>query len=393
MIEDRKLRVAHVITRMIVGGAQENTYYNCQDLSKIYGDDVLLITGPALGPEGDLFTRSSDKPAFTVEVVPNLIRAVRPWTDYVAYRRIREILKAFRPDVVHTHSAKGGILGRFAAHSLGTPAILHSVHGAPIHSGQNFFSRSVFRFCEQSAAKRCHKMICVADAMTDLMVNEGVAPREKFETVYSGMDVDPFLHANETREATRKSLGFSREDVVVGKIARLFHLKGHDDLVSAAAKAVQVRPELRFLLVGDGLLRRDIESKIESLGLRERFRFTGLINPSEIPRMCGAMDILVHTSLREGLARALPQALLAGKPVISYDIDGAREVCKTGVTGVLVAPRDLKALEKAIIELAADPQKRSRYGMEGRALCESLFRHENMTKRIREIYLEVLEKK
>lgn len=122
------MRVAHVITRMIVGGAQENTLLNCEDLVQLYGDDVLLITGPALGPEGNLLTQGRGV-SFQVQVVPELRRDVHPWRDWVSYRAVRQHLRVFRPEVVHTHSAKGGLLGRLAAWSLRVPAIIHTVHG------------------------------------------------------------------------------------------------------------------------------------------------------------------------------------------------------------------------------------------------------------------------
>ncbi len=329
------MRIAHVITRMIVGGAQENTLFTCEDLVREHGDDVLLITGPAIGPEGDLLTqgRGGDAP---VAYVPSLRRAIHPWRDLQSYTAIKRILRDFKPDVVHTHSAKGGMLGRLAAHALKIPAIVHTVHGAPFHPYQGRGARELFRQCEKYAARRCHRLISVADAMTDLMVNAEVAPREMFTTVYSGMDVDPFLRANEHRARVRAELGFAPDQVVVGKIARLFHLKGHEYVVAAAARAVKTCPNLRFLFVGDGILRESLEEMIYEAGLEGQVVFTGLVPPSQIPELVGAMDALVHASLREGLARALPQSLIAGKPAISYDIDGAREVVITGETGFLI---------------------------------------------------------
>ena len=198
--------------------------------------------------------------------------------------------------------------------------------------------------------------------MTDLMVEAGVAPREKFTTVYSGMEVEPFLAADELRADTRRSLGYSDQHVVVGKIARLFHLKGHEYLVRAAALAVAKNPDLRFLLVGDGVLAEPIRQQVRAAGLDDHFQFTGLVPPERIPALFGAMDIVVHTSLREGLARVLPQALIAGKPVIWYDVDGAREVVIDGETGFLLPPKAVDELAERIGRLAADPQLRAAMG-------------------------------
>ncbi|MFN0019810.1 MAG: glycosyltransferase family 4 protein [Pirellulaceae bacterium] len=383
------MRIAHIITRMIVGGAQENTLLNCLDLIQIHGDEVLLITGPALGPEGDLLQQGREGEV-PLAYVSELRRSIHPWRDAASYRGIKKVLREFQPDVVHTHSAKGGFLGRLAAWSLRVPAIVHTVHGAPFHPFQNVVPRTLFRWCEWYAARRCHAIISVADAMTDLMVEAGVAPREKFTTIYSGMDVEPFLHANDSRQRVRQELGYKPEHVVIGKIARLFHLKGHGDVIAAAKEVISRNQDVRFLFVGDGILRDSLQQQIDAAGLHDHFQFTGLVPPTKIPELLGAVDLLVHASLREGLARALPQSLIADKPVVSYDVDGAREVCINDQTGCLIPPRDVKALAAALTQLAGNASLREQFGNTGRSRFADQFRHETMTRRVREIYERVL---
>lgn len=376
---------------MIVGGAQENTLFTCQDLMRQHGDEVLLVTGPALGPEGDLLTQGQGGEV-PVEYVPNLQRNIHPWRDLSSYFAVKKILRHFKPDVVHTHSAKGGFLGRLAASSLQVPAIIHTVHGAPFHPYQSGPARWFFQRLERYAAHRCHALVSVADAMTELLTNANVAPREKFTTVYSGMDVEPFLRANEHRERVRTELGFAADDVVVGKIARLFNMKGHEFIIPAAAKAARESKHVKFLFVGDGILRDKLDAMIRHAGIEDRVCFTGLVPPARIPELVGAMDMLVHTSLHEGLPRALPQALIAGKPAISYDIDGAREVVITGETGFLLEPKATDTLAEAIITLANDQRLRQRLGEEGRQRFTDRFRHENMTNELRSIYQRVLDR-
>lgn len=383
------MRVVHIITRMIVGGAQENTRYNCLDLVREHGDEVTLITGPTRGAEGKLLEAAKD-PDLAVIVVPPLIRSIIPWHDVRAYRQLRRLLQSIRPDVVHTHSAKGGILGRAAAWSLRVPCIVHTVHGAPFHPYQSSPTRKFYIACERWAAKRCHHMISVADAMTDLMVEAEVAPRDKFTTVYSGMDVEPFVRAHELRDQTRRELGLGPEHVVVGKIARLFPLKGHEYVLAAAKQVIHKHPEARFLWVGDGILRESFEQQIRRFDLQKYFILTGLQRPERIPALVGAMDILVHASLREGLARALPQALIAGKPVVSYDIDGAREVVIHGETGWLLPPKAIEPLADSISSLIADPRLRERMGRTGQLRFTDLFKYQTMTQQVREIYAKVL---
>jgi len=383
------MRIVHIITRMIVGGAQENTRFNCLDLVRDYGDDVTLITGPSLGAEGSLLDKYQDPDLKTI-LVPELIRSIRPWTDFRAARILQKHLTQLRPDVVHTHSAKAGILGRSVAWKLKIPCVVHTVHGAPFHPYQAWPVRKFYQICERWAARRCHRLISVADAMTDLLVEAKIAERSKFVTIYSGMDIEPFLNADQNRLQLRKDLGIRPEDIVVGKIARLFHLKGHQYLLACAQRVVQADPRIRFLLVGDGILRESLEKEIASMGLQNHFIFTGLVPPHEIPDLIGAMDMLMHVSLREGLARALPQALLAGKPVISYDIDGAKEVVIEDQTGILLPPKSTQPLGDAILKLANDADLRTRLGLQGRLLCQERFGHQPMTKQIRRLYQQIL---
>ncbi len=386
------MRIAHIITRLILGGAQENTLLSCEGAMRRHGDDVLLITGPAIGPEGSLLERARAG-GTPLAIIPTLRRAIHPWRDWQSYRRIFAALREFKPDVVHTHSAKGGILGRAAASRLHVPAIVHTVHGAPVYPQQSSIARAFSLRCERWAAKRCDMLVSVADAMTDVCVANRIAPRDKFVTIPSGLEVEPLLAAAAQRERVRTELGYRPEDVVVGKIARLFELKGHEYLLQAAPAIVTAQPNVKFLLVGDGVLRQRLESQVAALGLADRFRFLGLVAPERIPELIAAMDMVVHVSLREGLARALVQALIVGRPVISYDIDGAREVVIDGETGYLLPPQSIEPLATAIERLAADPALRDRLGAEGRRRFTDRFRHERMVDELNDLYLRILEAK
>ena len=171
---------------------------------------------------------------------------------------------------------------------------------------------------------------------------------------------------------------------------RLFPLKGHKYLLEAAAEVVRVHPQVKFLLVGDGILRESLEKQAENLRIREKVIFTGLVSREEIPRLLAIMDIVVHTSLREGLARVLPQALACGKPVISFDIDGASEVVREGETGHLVPAEDSKRLAEAIVDLLGNKEKAGKMGETGKRLVDPAFRAEVMVDRIAEVYEELI---
>ena len=385
------MRVMHVITRMIVGGAQENTLLNCLDLIHNFGDNVLLVCGPALGPEGDLLQLSKYQ-GLNVCFVEELKREISLQDDWNAYRKIRSILRSFRPQVVHTHSAKAGVLGRLAAWQESVPAIIHTVHGSPFYVGQHVHERVIFNFMERLAACWCDRFISVSDAMTRQMVSHGIAPLSKFSTIYSGFDVKAFLSCSELRAENRKKFGFSDDDIVVGKIARLFDHKGHHDVISALNKLAHKSSKVKILFVGDGILRTELESRVTRLGLAERCVFVGLLRPDEIPGALSAVDILVHASLREGLARAISQAIAAAKPIVAYDLDGTPEVVIDGKTGFLIPAGDTEKLGEKILQLSTNNTLRSTMGSEGRRLFASQFDHVNMTTAVRSVYERVLDK-
>lgn len=383
------MRVAHLIARLIIGGAQENTVLNCHDLIRDFGDNVLLIAGPGLGPEGSLEADARAR-GIPIEIIPSLRRPIHPTRDIAAWRALSRALTRFKPDVVHTHGGKCGLFGRVIASRQGVRAIVHTVHGAAFHPYQPAPARAFFRHCERIASKHCHAIISVAEAMTEQLVAAGVAPREKFTTIYSGMEVEPLLNSGEHRVRVRRELSYCETDIVVGNVGRLFHLKGHADVIKAAQVACASEPNLTFLFIGDGILRSRLEAQIAAAGLTDHFQFTGLVPPQRIPELLAATDLVVHTSFREGLARVLPQALLAGRPVISYDVDGAREVVRNDETGYLVAPGDVEALAIRILELAASPELRTKLAATGREECRSRFDHREMTGQVRALYQRVL---
>lgn len=383
------MRIVHVITRLILGGAQENTLLTVEGLHHRHGDDVTLITGPAEGPEGDLFDRAKAQ-GLKVELMPELVRAVRPGNDWRAYRLLRRSIRRLRPDVVHTHSSKAGIVGRAAAWDERVPAVVHTIHGLPFGPSETPWRNRLYVTLERWAARRCHKIVCVCDAMTEQSLAAGVGHSGLFRTVYSGMDVDAFLNPPRSRDEVRRELGLKDHEVAFGTVARLFERKGHDDILAAAPEVLRANPDVRFVFIGDGILRDSLIAETGRLGLRHAFLFVGLVPPSRIPELLGAVDAVIHPSLREGLARVLPQALLVGRPVVSYDVDGAREVVLPE-TGILLAPRDVAGLARSVLRLAADPDLRRAMGEEGRRRFAHQFRHETMTDQLRSLYLELLE--
>ncbi len=364
------MKICHIITRMIVGGAQENTLYTIRGhLEK--GHEVTLVTGASEGPEGSLLQQFCPDGMKLVEI-PELIRSINPWKDWRAYRKLVKFLRREHFDVVHTHSSKAGIVGRAAAWKAGVPFVCHTVHGQAFHPYQAAWKNWLYIAAERYAAKRCHKIYAVAQAMIDQCVAAKVAVRDKYQVVYSGMDLGSFVQAKASQEL-RQQLGIKDGALVVGMVARLFELKGHDDLIRAAEKVVAKFPAVQFLLVGDGILRQSLEAEIDRRGLGENFVFAGLVPPERVPEYVALLDILVHLSWREGLPRACVQGLAAGKPVVAYPLDGTPEVVISGQTGFLSAPGDTDTVAKQLLELLGNSQLREQLGREGQRLVLERF--------------------
>ncbi len=377
------MRVTHIITRLIVGGAQENTLATVQGLRQIPGVEVHFISGPTTGPEGSLEAGLQN-----LIIVPELIRAVHPLKDMQALKKLEGILREQKPDIVHTHSGKAGILGRLAAKRAGVPVIIHTIHGPSFGKFQSAPANFIFRSAEKYAGRFTTHFEVVADAMKNQYLAAGIGTPEQYTKIYSGFALEPFLNAKKDLDL-RGKLGIMPADFVIGKIARLFKLKGHDDLFAIAPELVRQNPKIKFLLIGDGPWRERFEHLAKSQGMEKHFIFTGLVPPSEVAKHTGIMDALVHLSLREGLPRALPQALAAAKPVVAYDCDGASEVCCDGQTGFLVQPGDLATLKKRLLQLASDPALCNKMGQTGREFVRENFPVEKMVRDTYNLYMKL----
>jgi glycosyltransferase involved in cell wall biosynthesis len=378
------LRVTHIITRLIVGGAQENTVDSVLGLRARHGLDVDLISGPTIGPEGSLESAFAPCPQ-VLSRAPHLVRPLRPWADVQACRELTAMLRARQPLLVHTHSGKAGILGRLAARRAGVPIVVHTIHGPSFGPFQGAIANTLFRWAEQAAARYTTHFVTVAQAMTRQYLAAGIGQPNQFTFVPSGFGLTPFL-TSKADPALRARYGFDSTHFVVGKLARLAPLKGHDELLQAIPTLLQQQPQMRFLLIGDGPLRARLERELQERRLSQNVTITGLIPPSQVPALLATVDAVVHLSRREGLPRAITQALAAAKPVVAYDCDGAGEVCRSDETGFLIPPGDRDALVRRLVQLASQPDLRRRLGQHGRELVQAEFSVDHMVDQLHGLY-------
>ncbi|MDD5746642.1 MAG: glycosyltransferase family 4 protein [Candidatus Omnitrophica bacterium] len=384
----QKIKVAHIITRLIIGGAQENTLLTVNGLRHLPDYSVTLISGPTYGPEGSLVDRVRGRSALVI--IPALRRNINLFYDVAALWALYRRIKRERFNIVHTHSSKAGILGRLAAKLAGTPYIVHTVHGMPFFKHQSSWKNRLYRFMEKSASAWTDKIICVSKTLVEEAVAAGIAPREKLITIYSGIDVAAFRKDSSRRARIREKLGIPGQTPVIGKIARLFPLKGHEYLLDAAVSLKTQIPEVKILLIGDGILKQSLMLRARRLGIADSIIFAGLVPPQQIPEYIQAIDVLAHTSLHEGLPRAVVQGFAGGIPVVCFDVDGARDVVIDSVNGYLVPAKNTELLATRLIELLRDPNKAQRMGSAGERTAGERFNAESMVSAIDAVYREIL---
>jgi len=388
------IRVAHVITRLILGGAQENTVATVIGQHRDPRFDVTLVCGVDEAGEGNMFGEVSRAAVRTI-VLPALVREIRPLTDLRAFLALYRLLRRERFTIVHTHSSKAGIIGRLAARAAGVPVVVHTIHGMAFHEFQAAWKNRLFIVLERVCGPLSDRIISVSRRLSETALEHRIGRPDQHLTIFSGMELDLFLSARDqlTVEDAKRRAGIPPDAPVVGKVARLFPLKGHEQFLEAAADIAREIPDTRFLLVGDGPLRDELREDAERRGLGERLIMVGRVPPQAVPSYLQAMDVVVHTSLREGIARVLPQAAAVGKPVVTFALDGAPEVVRDGVSGYLAPPLDMKRIASLTVDLLRDPERRRAFGEAGRAFVAERFAVERMVERINAVYLELLTRK
>lgn len=389
-----ELRVLHIITRLIVGGAQENTLLTAIGQHRTPGMRVTLLAGIDDGPEGNLHDQAHAA-GVDLRLMKDLVRPIAPVVDAVALAKLTAFIRRGRYDVVHTHSSKAGIVGRLAARLAGTPIVVHTLHSLVFGEHASPLRNALYVRLKRLCAPLTHKLISVCDATRNGAIAAHIGRPEQHVTVYSGFHIEPFLQIGDQLpvEEAKRRIGLRPEDLVVGKVARISPQKGHDYFVEAARIIAAREPRSRFLLVGDGSLRAEIEERARAHGILDRFVFAGLVPPEAVPALMQAMDVVVHTSIREGLARVIPQGSAVGKPVVGFALDGTPEAIEDGVSGHLAKPLDAADVADKVLRILPDASLRQSMGEAGRRFAAANFPVEVMVDRVNGIYRELVQQR
>jgi glycosyltransferase involved in cell wall biosynthesis len=380
-LSERPLRVLHVITRMIVGGAQENTMLSCALIDRERFPSELL-TGTETGAEGELLTETRAR-GVTIHLEPALVRAIHPWRDAVALGRMARFIEHGRYDVVHTHCSKAGILGRIAARMARVPVIVHTYHGLPwnpTYSGPfNRFVTWIERACTRADAA----LVVVAEADRVEVLTRDVGRPDQFTLIRSGIEIEAYRDVATSRGDARARVPVPEDGFVVGSVGRLSLQKAPLDLVSAFARLARSRPDAHLVMVGDGPLRAEVEAAVASAGIADRVHLVGLRR--DVPELLRAFDVFALASRYEGLPRVFPQAMAAGLPIVATHVDGAADVVVPGENGFLVEVGDLDGFARRLGDLAADRARARAMGERGRERVEEFSAH-RMVRQLEELY-------
>lgn len=373
-----RVKVAHVITRLDLGGAQQNTLYCCANHDrKKY--DVLLFSGVGGYLDADAKKIKNLKTYF----LPELKHPIRPWWDLIALFEMAAILRKEKVQVVHTHSSKAGFLGRWAAKMAGVPVIIHTVHGWGFFEGQFFLTRWLYILLEKWTAPITDRIITVSAHNRAEGLGLGIGRKEQYQVIHSGiLPQNYLLPANKARKARAQINPQNRPAVLI--LSNFKKQKSPFDVVDVAVLVKTQMPKVLFIWAGDGPLRSAVEEKAADKGLTSNFKWLGW--REDVAELLAASDVLLLTSLHEGLPRVVLQAMAAGKPVVATAVNGTPEVVREKVTGFLAQPHDIEKMAWSIVNLLSQPSLARRMGRTGQKALRGSFLMDRMLEEIETLY-------
>ncbi len=387
-----RIRVIHVITRFDKGGSAENTYLTCMGLDpELY--DVQLVIGPsdesAMGPEETACVEENlarlRARGVKILTLAGLVRRVSPVKDLVTLLALWRLFRRERPRIVHTHTSKAGILGRWAAWLAGVPAVIHTPHG---HVFWGYFGPArtrFFIFLEKLSALVTDRLVMLTDQERIDHLRVGIAPEEAFVTIHSGVELVPFMAAKAARDEARRALGIPDGAFAVGTVGRLTAIKGPGVLVDAARRVIGRHPDSVFVFLGAGELLEALQTRAADLGIAASVRFAGW--RPDAARLMSALDCFAFPSINEGMGKALVEAMALEKPVVASRVGGIIDLVDDGVNGFLVPAGDSQALAERILFYLENPETARRMARRA-AEKAAVYGSAAMVRKIEALYAE-----
>ncbi len=389
----KKIKIAHIITKLELGGAQQNTLYTAEHLPRDRYE-VFLISGCG----GILDEEAKIIPDTKIYFIPWLVREINPIYDFLALLRLLRLIRLLRPEIIHTHSSKAGILGRWAAYLYNSELkitkyrpqpikIIHTFHGFGFNPYQKWINRKFLILIEYFTAKFTDKLIAVSEDNIKTGLGNKIGTREKYILIHSGIKISRYKDIRTDLERTKREFDLQLEEKVVTMIAPFKTQKAPLDFIRVAKYVKEKLPSVKFILVGDGELRTNLQSAIGNRQLEKDIILLGW--QRNIPEIMQITDIFVLTSLWEGLPRTILEAMASGKPVVATAVDGNREIVKDGITGFLVPPKEPKMIAEKIVFLLNNSELRKKMGEEGRKTINDSFDIDQMVAQLNQLYQDI----
>lgn len=377
----KKLKILHIITNLPVGGAQDNTLITVEGLDKGRYDVSLMSAS-----DGRWLDRARKIDDIRLIFIEELIRKIDLFYDLIALVKIYRIIKKGNYDIVHTHSSKPGFSGRIAARLAGVPYIIHTVHGFPFNDFMNPLMRKFFIYLERYLSKLTDILITVSKLNLKKVIELNIAPARKLVNIYSGIRFEKFNVPVDIEEKKR-NLGIDVSQKVIGMVGRLSAQKAPQYFIKSIPGIRERFPQARFIIVGDGELRNELEELIRSLDLTAVVKIFGFRD--DVPEILQILDIYVLSSCWEGLGRSLTEAMFLSRPVVATAVEGVPELVIDEETGLLVPPRDAEAIAQAVIRLLDHPEYARRLGENAHNKIVSHFSADTMITEIDRLYQRI----
>jgi len=378
-------RILRVTTRLNIGGPARQVLYLSEELAR-QGFETRLVWGAA-GPDEGTF----EPPAqIAASYVPYLQRSVDPIADLRAAAAIDGIVRRWRPQVVHTHLAKAGAIGRAVAQTHRVPVVVHTFHGHVLQEYFGNLTNRAFATAERALAKRTDALLAVSPQVRDDLLGMGIGTPAQWHVIPVGIELDDLVRDRPSRDAARRHLNLPLDAPIVGCVGRLVPIKDHGTFLDAAVRLLRDRPDVTFAIAGDGELREGLKQRARQL-LGDRVVFLGWVE--DLRSLYAAFDVVALTSRLEGTPVSLIEAAAAGKPVVATRVGGVREVVRDGETGLLVSPEDPVSVAASLLALLDDPQGARRMGAEGTAWVTGRFSARRLAQDLAALYAELLDRK
>lgn len=379
-------RVMRIIARMNIGGPATHVTLLNQGLTNL-GYECLLVTGMETDREGTLKDEVTAR-HLSMEIIPNLGREIALGEDIKTLLKLYRLMRRWKPDIVHTHTAKAGFIGRIAARLAGVPLVVHTFHGHVFHG---YFGRAktrVFIELEKFCAKLSDRIITISDRLKSEILEFGITHPEHIQIIPLGLELNRLNCVSETNRF-RAEFGLNPDVHLVGAVGRMVPIKNLHLFLNAAAIAHQQNPNLRFILVGDGELRTELETYAKKLMISDVVIFAGWRR--DLAQVYADLDAVVISSDNEGTPASLIEAMAAGCPVISTRVGGVPDFVKDGETGRLVPPRDPPALAEAMLNLFADKITTDRMAGQAKTFALKQYNSERLVADIDRLYKTLLD--